>query len=184
MCNTKKENTLLVIENGLTTLYSLDNRLEWNLGRTSTGNSPQVPLHLPTVSRKHGRFVNIDGYWFFFNESDERRTTYNGQYVKKAYAGRKRPIMLRDMDCLVYGSTLDDLESVNNVVSFYFEKTYEGGWKTVDTKGKKRFAISCDGISEEYQNPMCGILLDSMNGRVIYMGDYSYVTGDVELKGL
>ena len=184
MSNARKERTLLVIESGLVNVYSLDDRTVWNLGRPSTGNNPEIKMHLPTVSRKHGQFANIDGYWFYFNESDERRTAYNGRYIRKGFGGRKRPVMLNDMDHLVFGSSVDDMRNGDNAVAFYFEKSFEGGWRTIDTRNTTQFTITCDGITNHFENPDCSVLVDSMNGRVVYLGDYTYVTGDVAFTEL
>ncbi|SFB81527.1 FHA domain-containing protein [Butyrivibrio sp. YAB3001] len=175
-----KEHTLLVIENGLTHVYKLDNRAQWKIGRPSAGNDPDIKLYLPTISRRHGMFANIDGYWFFFNESDERRTAYNANYIRSGYGGRKRPIMLSDKDCLVFGGSVYDMESNANVVSFFFDKSFDGDWRTIDAKNTDCFAIKCDGITDRFQNPTCGLLVDSKSGRAIYLGDYVYITGKVE----
>ena len=83
----KKENSLIIIENGQIKTYDLDNKTEWYLGRPSKNNIPDIKLHLNTVSRKHGKFQNIDGVWFYMD--------YNGKSGKKwtnqpPYAGKRR----------------------------------------------------------------------------------------------
>ena len=54
-------NQLIVIENGQLSTYTLDDRLVWEVGRASKDNLPDIRLHSETVSRKHGKFQNIDG---------------------------------------------------------------------------------------------------------------------------
>ena len=61
----KKGNSLVVIENGQLTTYSLDDRVTWEVGRPSKENIPDIKLHSATVSRQHGRFQNMDGIWFY-----------------------------------------------------------------------------------------------------------------------
>ena len=71
-----RENTLIVIENGQLTSYDLDNRLIWEVGRPSKDNLPDIKLHSLTVSRKHGRFQNIDGMWFYLDKNGKNGTVW------------------------------------------------------------------------------------------------------------
>ncbi|MCR5734207.1 MAG: FHA domain-containing protein, partial [Lachnospiraceae bacterium] len=57
--------TLIVIENNVINFYPLKERKIWKVGRSSKGNEPDIKLSSPSVSRKHGKFQNLDGYWFY-----------------------------------------------------------------------------------------------------------------------
>ena len=54
-------NRLIVIENGKLSIYTLDDRLSWELGRPTGSNHPDIELLSSTVSRRHGKFQNTDG---------------------------------------------------------------------------------------------------------------------------
>ena len=41
----KRENSLIIIENGQIKTYDLDNKTEWYLGRPSKDNIPDIKLH-------------------------------------------------------------------------------------------------------------------------------------------
>ena len=58
------ENNLIVIENGQLNIYLLDNQVVWEVGRMSKEHTPDIPMHATTISRRHGRFQNMDGIWF------------------------------------------------------------------------------------------------------------------------
>ena len=57
----KKENNLIIIENGQLTSYMLDNKNVWEVGRPSKENIPDIKLHSATVSRRHGKFQKWNG---------------------------------------------------------------------------------------------------------------------------
>lgn len=73
------KNHLIVIENGKLQNYPLDNKLLWEIGRPSKENHPDIRMYSATVSRKHGKFVNRDGCWFYVDGygKTERYTTVN-----------------------------------------------------------------------------------------------------------
>ena len=49
----KKENILVIIENGQIKTYTLDDKIKWEIGRPSKNNNPDIKLRSTTVSRKH-----------------------------------------------------------------------------------------------------------------------------------
>lgn len=77
-------NRLIVIENGRLSIYSLDDRLTWELGRPTDNNHLDIELLSSTVSRRHGKFQNTDGYWFYVD--------YNGKTVRSIMADRLPPV--------------------------------------------------------------------------------------------
>lgn len=77
----KRKHSLIVIENGMLNVYSLDDKIRWNVGRLSADNEPDIILHSSTVSRKHGYFKNIDGSWFYVDNHGKNGTVYNGKHV-------------------------------------------------------------------------------------------------------
>ncbi|MCR5303208.1 MAG: FHA domain-containing protein, partial [Lachnospiraceae bacterium] len=80
MMHGEKGNSLIVIESGSQTTYYLDDRRVWNVGRASKDNVPDIRLHSTTASRKHGKFENIDGIWFYLDSNGKNGTVYNGKH--------------------------------------------------------------------------------------------------------
>ena len=68
------ENNLIVIENGQLNIYLLDNQVVWEVGRMSKEHTPDIPMHATTISRRHGRFQNMDGIWFYMDETRKNGT--------------------------------------------------------------------------------------------------------------
>ena len=65
MC--RKGNNLVIIESGQLIEYALDDKNIWEIGRPTKGNIPDIKLYSTTVSRKHGKFENMEGIWFYID---------------------------------------------------------------------------------------------------------------------
>ena len=61
----EKRNVLTLLENGQLKTYLLDDQLSWEVGRESINSNPDIKLRSITVSRKHGKFQNINGNWLY-----------------------------------------------------------------------------------------------------------------------
>ena len=103
MMHGKNGNSLIIIEKGQLTAYTLDDRNVWEIGRPSKGNIPDIKLHSTTVSRKHGKFQNMDGVWFYVDYNGKNGTVYNQKHINPGINGRMKPVMLYDGDILVFG---------------------------------------------------------------------------------
>lgn len=99
----KKGNNLIIIENGQLTSYMLDDKNVWEVGRPSKENIPDIKLHSATVSRRHGKFQNLDGEWFYLDYNGKNGTVYNQKHIRPGINGRVRPVMLEDGDLFVFG---------------------------------------------------------------------------------
>ena len=99
----KKGNNLIIIENGQLTSYVLDDKKIWEIGRPSKENMPDIRLHSATVSRKHGKFQNVDGVWFYLDYNGKNGTVYNKKHITPGLKGNRKPIILNDGDTFVFG---------------------------------------------------------------------------------
>ena len=77
----KNVNNLIVIENGVLKSFSLDDKQIWEVGRPTPGNIPDIPLYSYTVSRKHGKFQNMEGIWFYLDLKGKNGTIYNEKHI-------------------------------------------------------------------------------------------------------
>ncbi|MCM1186519.1 MAG: FHA domain-containing protein [Lachnoclostridium sp.] len=106
MTHGKWANNFIVIENGQLTVYPLDDKIAWEIGRVSKENRPDIILHSTTVSRKHGRFQNVDGVWFYLDYNGKNGTVYNQKHITSGLNGRVKPVVLKDGDVFVFGGTV------------------------------------------------------------------------------
>lgn len=130
--NGKENNKLIVIENGEISTYSLDDKLQWNIGRPSKENNPDIKLYSTTVSRKHGSFKNMDGIWFYLDGNGKNGTVYNKKRIKPGLNGRIKPIMLSDGDVLVFGGGEEN--AINNKIprAVFFNRESDDFWELDD----------------------------------------------------
>lgn len=94
---------LIVSENDKTSRYRLDEKDIWEVGRPFKEINPDIKLYSKSVSRRHGAFRNVNGYWFYIDNNRKNGTTYNGNRIETGIGGRVKPIMLKDGDELVFG---------------------------------------------------------------------------------
>ena len=88
-------NNLIVIENGMLSTYQLDDKNVWEVGRTCKDNVPDIKFHSSTVSRKHGRFQNMDGVWFYIDGNGKNGTVYNDKKNQKGNTWKSKAYSIK-----------------------------------------------------------------------------------------
>lgn len=180
----KKGNSLIVIENGQLTTYSLDDRVEWKVGRASKENIPDIILHSSTVSRQHGCFKNMDGIWFYVDGNGKNGTVYNGKYVTPGIRGRVKPITMNNGDILIFGGDKEPVINSKTVWTMFSERITEERWRTECTKELNKIMFTDGKQSTVYEKPAKGTVVEKENGMAIYMGDITYLAGDMSVIGV
>lgn len=178
----KKGNSLIVIENGKLTDYRLDDKLVWEVGRPSRDNNPDIILHSVTVSRQHGKFQNIDGMWFYLDKKGKNGTVYNGKHVSTGIRGRIKPISLKNGDILIFGGGEEAVINNKTVWTMYLECVFDERWRVEDTKGVSIISLSDEGNITILEQPSKGTVVKGENGLAIYMGDVTYLIGNIVIK--
>ena len=177
----KKANNLVLIENGLLSVVSLDNKTAWEVGRPSPDSTPDIKLRSATVSRKHGRFQNMDGIWFYVDYNGKNGTVYNHRHIEAGLKGRIKPILLKDGDVFVFGGGAKETINGKTVWGLFMEKEFDNNWRTADSKGMRAIKL----ISGDKETTLCepekGTVVAREDGIAIYMGDLTYMTGDMKL---
>lgn len=182
--NGKMNNNLIVIENGQINTYLLDDKLQWNVGRPSKENKPDIKLYSSTVSRKHGSFRNVDGIWFYVDGNSKNGTVYNKKRIKSGLNGRVKPVMLSDGDILVFGGGDEEVINSATVWTMFSNRDFDELWRVADTKGYEEVTFM-EGTKEiRYRKPDRGLVVTMENGIAIYMGDITYLSGNVEISGV
>ena len=177
-----RKNNLIVIENGHLSTYLLDDKLEWSIGRISKDNCPDIELHAPTISRKHGKFRNVNSIWFYYDGNGKNGTIHNKKPVKPGINKRTKAIMLNPGDILILGCGETENINYKTVWTRYSDKYFDEVWNVVDTKGYEEISFISGNQITNYNKPAKGTVVESDSGMAIYMGDVTYVVGDMKVK--
>lgn len=176
-------NNLVVIENGNINNYELDDKEIWNVGRPTKSNAPDIGMNIPTISRKHGLFRRIDGLWFYVDASGKNGTVYKNKKIKKGLNGNVRPVMLKDGDTFVFGGDETAVICDNTVWAMFYSKSSSNYWKKIDTAGANKLNFSNGQLDTECSNLVKGTVIKLGNDMAVYMGDATYVSGNMKIIG-
>lgn len=177
----RKNNNLIVIENGQISTYLLDDKLQWTVGRISKENHPDIKLHSLTVSRSHGIFRNVDGVWFYVDGNGKNGTVYNKSRIRLGKNGKINPIMIKDGDIFVFGGGEEEIINSKTIWAMFTEKEIDTLWRVVDTKGLDEVVFHSGRREMAYHKPDKGTVINMENGIAIYMGDITYLSGEIEI---
>ena len=179
----KNKNNLIVIENGQLSIFALDDKLSWEIGRPSKDNMPDIKLRSTTVSRKHGKFQNMDGIWFYVDYKGKNGTVYNDRHIKAGLNGRVKPIILQDGDIFIFGGGEEAVISSKTIWAMYSQKEFDGRWRVEDTRGLARVVFQDGTEATTLEKPSKGTVVEKEKGIAIYMGDNTYLFGDIAVIG-
>jgi pSer/pThr/pTyr-binding forkhead associated (FHA) protein len=177
------ENKLIVIEKGKIFTYNLDDKLSWTVGRVTTENNPDIKLSLSTVSRKHGELTNIDGNWFYMDFNGKNGTVYNNKQIKPGIYGKIKPVILKNGDTLIFGGGSEAVINSKTVWAKFITSSIEGAWRVNDTAGYSHITFNDGNEKIRMDSPKKGTVLEKENGIAIYMGDFTYLLGNIEVSG-
>ncbi len=180
---TRLENNLVVIENGKLTSYELDNKLKWTVGRDTPEKSPDISLSTLTVSREHGYFENKGGIWFYMDNYGKNGTVLNGKHLIEGLGGKVKPVMLADGDVLIFGGGEQAVINNKTVWAMFTEHNHGYEWRVEETKGYNELSFLSLGQEKTFDQPEKGTVVRLENGVAIYMGDITYINGDMTVKG-
>ena len=181
--NGKKGNSLIIIENGQLRTYFLDDRLTWEVGRPSKDNQPDIKLYSATVSRKHGRFQNMDGIWFYLDNNGKNGTVYNNKHIKAGLNGRVKPVMLKDGDVFIFGGDEQAVINCKTIWAMFSTHGCEEHWRVTDTKGYTELAFTNGEKVTRYEKPAKGTIVKQGDAIAVYMGDITYLSGEISVIG-
>lgn len=181
MMNSKKGNNLIIIEDGHITSYSLDDKNIWELGRPSEDNRPDIKLRSTTVSRKHGKFQNMDGVWFYIDYNGKNGTVYNKKHINPGLNGKIKPVMLEDGDIFVFGGGEKEIINYKTIFGLYITTEFNESWRVVDSKGYNQIKLVYNDKVTMLNQPEKGTVIEKEDGVAIYMGDLTYLIGKMEM---
>ena len=175
-------NQLIIIENGQLDAICLDDRTSWEVGRGSSEFRPDIRLHSPTISRRHGRFQNVDGCWFYTDYNVKNRTVHNKRKIRKGLGGKSKPVMLKDGDIFVFGSGDEYAINEKTAWALYACGCPEAQWRAADTRGSEMLSFSNGQQTLQFRNPEKGTVVSLPGGLGICMGDLTYLLGRMTLE--
>lgn len=177
------KNNLIIIESGQLNTYALDDKRVWKIGRPCKNNSLDIKLYSMTISRQHGTFENMDGIWFYIDNYGKNGTVCNGKRMKSGLNGSIKPKLLEHGDIFVFGGGEEARINGQTVWALFSTKEYNTPWNIVDTKGYTILTFSDGEKIDSYEKPVKGMVVEQQKGIGIYMGNITYVSGDLQVQG-
>lgn len=171
---TKSGATLVILEMEQIRSCALDVRMQWTIGRSCPGNSPDIPLQSPIAGRKHGELLCMDGQWFYVDGGSINGTFHNSKKVEKGLNGKKRPILLQNGDILrIDYSNLNTPDS-RGVWMMFTTDTVDGAWQVYSLKSKTNTIIGRD-------SEVCDIVLNpgyisAQHAKITYLNGSYYLS--------
>lgn len=178
---TEKANNIVVIENGILKNYRLDDKNVWEVGRATKINIPDIPLMSSTVSRQHGKFKNTEGVWFYIDINKKNGTIHNCKKIEKGFRGLDKPVMLRDGDIFLMGGGEEPVIDSKTVWMIFLEQLFVDGFTVIDTHKMTKISFICGENENTFINPSKGLVIKNEDGIAIYMGDISFVAGNMQI---
>lgn len=108
-------------------------------------------------------------------------TVYNHMRIETGYNGRLKPIILKDGDTFVFGGGEKEIINGRTVWGMFMTHVYDNVWRVVDSKGYTRLCVISDGKETTIDNPSKGTVLKDDEGIAIYMGNLTYISGNIEV---
>lgn len=90
--------------------------------------------------------------------------------------------MLNDGDVFIFGGAGEAVINSRTVWALYTTHFYNGGWRVEDTKNMTGLIFSGGGQSTCLTKPEKGTVVSHENGMAIYMGDITYLSGNIAVS--
>jgi pSer/pThr/pTyr-binding forkhead associated (FHA) protein len=179
----KKSNQLIVVEPNRLKAYSLDDKLVWEVGRPSQNNNPDIRMHAATVSRQQGWIRNINGVWFYAERKGKNGTFRNGKPVTCGIGGRIKPLLLKHGDVMLFGAGSEPVVDPRTVMTVFLEQCPEGTWRAEGTAASRKLLFTDGEQSLTLNKPAMGSFIELEKGIAIYMGEITWLLGDITVIG-
>lgn len=170
----RKECCLVVVESGELTVYPLDDKAVWEVGRSAQ----DIRLRAPLASRTHGKFKNNGGSWFYIDAFGKNGTSCNTKPIKPGLGGRVRPVLLKDGDVLIFG-TRQGQPTAKTAWALFSERPCAAHWDRIDTSGCQSVSVT-DGVCLP-KNLQPGDVAQMTDGIAVCMGEVTYTAGHVQI---
>ena len=117
----------------------------------------------------------------YLDNNGKNGTVYNNRHIDPGRNGRIKPVMLSDGDVLIFGGGEQAAINSKTVWSMFSTRYYSSNWSVVETKGEGTLIVSDGSHVTRCEKPVKGMVIEQEHGLAIYMGDITYLLGDVRL---
>lgn len=178
MDNREIRSRLVIIEQAKLRVYHLDDKVSWEIGRVSREGSPDIGLITPTISRPHGNFKNKGGLWLYSDYCKLNGTTHNG--IPLTATNNQK--LLEDGDILIFGGNGNAVIDSQTVWAIYLNRQIDDAYCVEDTSKDKVLRFTDGTTVTKFVRPEKGTVVDKRTGLGIYMGELTYLLGNIRLK--
>ena len=91
--------------------------------------------------------------------------------------------MIKDGDIFIFGGGEEAVINSKTIWAFYTTRSIDQRWRVEDTKGMTELVFCDDSQVTKVENPVKGMVIQRDFGIAIYMGDITYLSGNMRLKG-
>lgn len=128
---------LIVLENGIIRKFLLEEKQQWDIGRTTPDIKKDISLESKIASRNHGKIQNINGSWYYIELGSLNGTYLNGKKIQTTANKVSNPIQLNNGDVLrINSKELNRLDN-NGVWMLFSTETIGNEWKIKKIENKK-----------------------------------------------
>jgi len=167
--------TLLILEGNNVNAVALNRKIQWSFGRVTPINNPDIGVSSPIASRTHGKFVQMEGHWYYVNNPRDVNTTfYNGKKILSGLNGRKNPVELTNGDVLRIDYENLLTPDPRGVLMLFIESVYPQKWKYYSLPSGQDLVIGRDP-------KQCGIVCDfpyvsAKHAKIAYINNNYYLS--------
>jgi phage pi2 protein 07 len=92
--------------------------------------------------------------------------------------------MLNNGDVFVFGGGNTEVINSKTAWGLFLERRYDGEWSTMDSAGYKKLHFRSGNNERVLLEPEKGKVIDMEGGIAIYMGNLTYMSGDMKMTGI
>jgi hypothetical protein len=109
-------------------------------------------------------------------------TVYNGKHIETGRGGRVKPILLSSGDIFFFGGGREAIFSPQTIWARFSTDSYSDTIQVEDTMDED-LLVFMDGEKQiRLERPEKGTVVEGESGMGIYMGDMTYLIGDMRLQ--
>ena len=174
---------LIAIEDNRISFYPLGQKKIWSVGRPSKDIVPDIKLNSAAVSRRHGKFQNMDGYWFYIDGKSKNGTFHNDRRISTGIGGRTKPVILEDGDIFLFGCGQTPVINNKTAWAVYLAAGYDDieNCRIEDTSSFEDICLTDGKNITKLSNLKEGTVIKQSDGMAIYMGNITYLIGKMKI---
>ena len=122
--------------------------------------------------------------WFYLDNNGKNGTVYNGKHITAGIRGRIKPITMKNGDILIFGGGEEASINCKTIWAMFSERSFSESWRVEDTKDLEKVAFADGDNITKLEKPEKGTVVEKEDGIAIYMGDITYLVGDISVVAI